>query len=97
VNSGRRIRPAVLRSGPVAPVRGARPARGAAGPRARTGSRPARPATSPARAGFRAGGMALEPAAGRAGLQLHARPPGGTTGWLAFRRAGRPARRPVHG
>jgi hypothetical protein len=49
------------------------------------------------RAGFRAGGMALEPAAGRAGLQLHARPPGGTTSRLARRRAGRPAGRPGYG
>ena len=49
------------------------------------------------RAGFRAGGTALEPAAGRAGPQLHARLLGGTTGRLAFRRAGRPARRPGDG
>jgi hypothetical protein len=49
------------------------------------------------RAGFRAGGTALEPAAGRAGPQLHARLLGGTTGRLAFRRAGRPARRPGYG
>ena len=49
------------------------------------------------RAGFRAGGTALEPAAGRAGPQLHARLLGGTTGRLAFRRAGRPAGRPGYG
>jgi len=49
------------------------------------------------RARFRAGGTALEPAAGRAGLQLHARPPGGTTSRLARRRAGWPARRPGYG
>jgi len=49
------------------------------------------------RARFRAGGTALEPAAGRAGPQLHARPLGGATGRLAFRRPGRPAGRPGYG
>jgi len=93
VNNSRRARPAVLRSGPVAPVRGARPAPGCG----RAPSAHRLPAGPPGYVAARAGGTALEPAAGRAGPQLHARLLGGTPGRLAFRRAGRPARRPGYG
>ena len=96
MNNARRARPAVLRSGPE--TQSAAP--GQPGVRQGNDCAPA-PAGPP--------GYVADPGpvpdwrhgtgAGRsmAGLQLHARPLGGTTGRLAFRRVGRPARRPGYG